>query len=38
MFLSNIFVALVQVFAPVIIVYTFCVILIDIVKRAFWGR
>ena len=38
MYLSNIFVALIEVFGPVVTVYIFAVILIDLVSRAFRGR
>ena len=38
MYLTNIFVALIEVYAPVVVVYIFCVILFDIVSRAFRGR
>lgn len=37
MFLTTIFVSLIEVFAPVIVAYTFVVILFDIVVRGFRG-
>ena len=38
MHLTEIFVALIGVYAPVVVVYIFAVILFDLVSRAFRGR
>ncbi len=37
MYLSNIIAELISVFSPIVIVYCFCVLLLDIVTRAFRG-
>lgn len=37
MYLTNIFVELIKVYAPVVVVYIFALILFDIVSRGFRG-